>query len=72
MDGDAAVEPGGRGRLAGERVLGELVDVGGPPRVVDDACQRADDVVLVRPEVGVQAYEVFGDHLGHGPKIPPL
>jgi hypothetical protein len=31
--------------------------------------QRADHVVLVGPEVGVEADQVFGDHLGHGLRL---
>ena len=57
-DRDAAGQAGGRGRLAGQRVVDELVDVGGAAGVADDAGEGADHVVLVGAEGGVEAHEV--------------
>ena len=47
---------------------GELADVGCSSGISDDACQGTNDFVLVGPEVGIEADQGFGDHLGHGPK----
>ena len=50
-DRDAAGQPGGGGRLAGEGVRGELVGVVGAAGVGDRRGERPDDVGLSVPEV---------------------
>ncbi len=65
-DRDPAVEAGGGGRLAGERVVGQLRDIRRPAGLVDDAGQGANHFVLVGSEIGVESDQVLGDHLRHG------
>ena len=57
-DRDAAGQAGRRRRLAGEGVLDELVDVGRAAGVADDLGERADHVVLVGAEVGVETHQI--------------
>ncbi len=68
-DRDATGQAGGRGALAGEGVLDELVDVGGAAGSVDDLGQGPDDVVLVGAEVDVEAHQIGRDQVGH--RHPP-
>ena len=65
-DRDAAGQAGRGRRLAGEGVLDELVDVVGAAGVGDDRGERADHVVLVGAEGGVEAHQVGVDEVGHG------
>ena len=55
--------PVGEVRLAGEGVLDELVDVGGPTGSVDDLGQGPDGVVLVGAEADVEAHQIGRDQV---------
>ena len=62
-DRDATGQAGGRGALAGEGVLDELVDVGGSTGSVDDLGQGPDGVVLVGAEADVEAHQIGRDQV---------
>ena len=65
-DGDATGQPGVGRRLPGHRVGDEQIGVPGPPGSGHDGGKLSDDLGLVGAEIGVETYEIRGDHVGHG------